>query len=96
MKYVDSKKLLDWFKKLNLIDVIFSETTHPEIIKKSKEIFSWMGLPPSQIGKKELDKIWNFQINKLESVQEAVFDVLKNVSQNLPKKSINYLYKKLL
>lgn len=43
MNYIDSDKLLNWFKKINFVDFIFNETTHNEMIRLSKEIFSYLG-----------------------------------------------------
>ena len=75
MKFLDNKKLLDWFKKLNIINFIFNETTHNELIRSSKMVFSYLAFE-GQITKKEIDIIWNFQKNKHESVVEAVYDVI--------------------
>ena len=93
MKFMDSKKLLDWFKKLNFIKFIFNETTHNELIRSSKMVFSFLAFE-GKIGKKEIDIIWNFHKNKHESVVEAVYDVIQDLSRNLNKKTMNYLYKK--
>ena len=93
MKYLDSKKLLEWFKKLNFISFIFNETTHNELIRSSKMVFSFLAFV-GQINKKEIDIIWKFHKNKHESVVEAVYDVIQDLSRNLNKKTMNYLYKK--
>jgi len=95
MKFVTQDSLVVWLLKLDIINFIFSQAAHKEVINQSKHIFAFL-TSKSKIGKKEIDLIWRFQRNKHESIVEAVYQVLYEISNNLSKKNINYLYSKLL
>jgi hypothetical protein len=96
MRYVNNKILLDWVVGLQFFEAIFSEATHDEVIKQSKDVFVFLASQGDrQIGRKELDKMWAFQGNKHETVQEAVFEVIQQISRHVKKKHVNHIYKKI-
>lgn len=54
MKFITSEKLVEWLTSLDIINFIFNQAAHKEIISQSKFIFSFLA-SENRLGFKELD-----------------------------------------
>lgn len=79
-EYLDLDMFLGWIKDNKLIDYVFGEYSHPEIIRKSGELLQKM-CQKGYFKKKEVDLLWSvFNSNFHEDILAATLDVIEMIA----------------
>ena len=88
-EYLDLDMFLHWIKDNKLIDYVFGEYSHPEIIRKSGELLQKM-CQKGLFKKKEVDLIWSvFNSNFHEDIIAATLDVIEMIALNCENDVLN-------
>lgn len=76
-EWLTSLTFLEWIKEAKIIDYVYGEYSHPEIIRKSGELLQKM-CQYELFSKKEIDLIWTvFEGNYHEDILRATLDVIE-------------------
>ena len=94
MRFIKAKQLIEWLMDFGFLNYVFGNDVHMEIIRRSKPIFSFLA-EQKQIEIEEIDKIWEFQINKHETIVQAVYDVIVGITETIGREMIDYIYAKI-
>lgn len=93
---VDATSIADWLKSADIIEYLFGSTFHQELAKRSGDVVSFLasfhdgGLPAPII-----DKIWDAQVNKHESITHLIYGLFAEISPGLGVKGLPYLLDKV-
>lgn len=76
-EWLTSEYFLGWIKEQKIIDYVYGEYSHPEIIRKSGELLVKM-CKYDLFTKKEVDIIWKvFESNYHEDIIRATLEVIE-------------------
>ena len=83
LTWKNKKSLLDEFSKSDVVQAIFGETAHEEVIKQSGEILMLL-INGSEFTTKHLESIWKCCTEKHENISEVCFELLSILLLYLP------------
>lgn len=86
------KTLAKWISEQNIIDYIYRDVRHPELISKSADLLSGLA-KHSMLSEDTLQLIWSTCINehKHEAVTESILNVISSIASSLPLEMINFI-----
>jgi len=89
-KDVSSEQLAEWLSDCKIIDYIYKEAKHPELISRSTELLSNLAIN-NRLNKETIEMLWETCINehKHEAVAEATLNVIASLAKILPPDMIN-------
>jgi hypothetical protein len=94
-EWLTLEHFLNWIKDQKLIDYVFGEYSHPEIIRKSGELLSKM-CQMDLFSKKEIDLIWSvFDSNYHEDIIRATLEVIEMVVRDCDEEIISEIRKRV-
>jgi len=80
-KWLCSDELLTWIDEKNIVDELFGEKMHHELLKRSNEIFKFLctkkGLTTNHI-----DALWSSCLGKQEEVMAASFVIISDIADS--------------
>jgi len=81
---VSVKQVAKWLSESSVIEYIYQETKHPELISRSADLIIYLG-EHGKLENKTLDMIWATCINehKHEAVTEATLNVIATIAKSL-------------
>jgi hypothetical protein len=68
--------LVSWCDKVQIFDVFFNKSLHPEIVNKSPWLLAFLH-KQEKFGEVELEKMWHIATKKHDAFRRSVIDVLK-------------------
>ena len=77
-KWLTSEILIHWIQQNKIINELFGEKMHHELLKRSNEIFKFLVIHDT-MEKEYLDALWNSCLGKQEQVMEASFGILSEI-----------------
>lgn len=91
-KELSVKTLAKWISEQNIIDYIYKDVRHPELISKSADLLSGLA-KNSMLSEETLLLIWETCTNehKHEAVTESILSVISNIASSLPIEMINLI-----
>src|SRR5690349_15371648 len=90
LKFISSNKYADLLIKENIIDILFGETMHPELLKRCGSILVFLA-NKNQINKEIIEKIWMSSIVSLFYVI-----VFNNIYQGKHESIIHLIWKVII
>ena len=94
--YLDLAIFSAWISSKKVIDYIFKENPHSELIKRSHDILYIMVHDEKNISEEHLELIWSCcQSEKHEDIVRATFDLLTLLVRNLPPSRVAWLFKRI-
>lgn len=84
-KYFNNELLSEWLDQEKVLEFIFIESPHAELIKRSLELCYVRSKDvKKQITPFLIDNIWKCCVEKHEAIARASFTVLQDLAQHLP------------
>ncbi len=83
-KFVSAESLKQWLLDQKVLEIIFGESTHVEIVKRSSSVIIFLakeGALPNEV----VDIVWRFQIGKHEDMVRVVHSTIQEI---LPEVSV--------
>jgi hypothetical protein len=77
-KYINSESLRDWILKQKVLEIVFGENTHVEIVKRSASVMAFLAKDhalPNEI----VDLVWKCQIGKHEDMVRVVYSTIQEI-----------------
>jgi len=94
IKYIDSDYVIQWIKEKKLIEYIFGDTGHPELIKRCRPILRFLAFR-DEITEAHLDLMWAASIGKHESIMHEVWEIIGSMVDCLNVKLLDYIFEKI-
>ena len=83
--------LVDWLQREQVVELIFGEGLHDQVVRRCHEVLRFLALRGAFDGRL-LDLIWRASLDKHESVKQAIFCVLIELSSVLTLPLLDDLY----
>lgn len=94
-EWLTSQVFLEWIRDQKIIDYVYGEYSHPEIIRKSGEILCKMW-KYQLLSIKEIDLIWKvFDSNFHEDIMRATLDVVEEIWKVCDEPTLDYIRKRI-
>lgn len=92
IKEVPSRTLAEWLSKSQVIEYIYQEAKHPELISRSADLIIILA-ENNKLKEETLEMLWENCINehKHEAVTEATLNVIASIAKSLDSKMIDLL-----
>ena len=74
--------LAKWIISNKILEVIFNENVHSELVKKSKNILIFLARK-DMVTAEIIELVWKSQIDKHEDIVRAVYDTIRDVLEHL-------------
>jgi hypothetical protein len=81
-KFVSAESLKQWILDQKVLDIIFGENTHVEIVKRSSSLIMFLakeGALPNEV----VDLVWRCQIGKHEDMVRVVYSTIQEILPEL-------------
>ncbi|KAF2075266.1 hypothetical protein CYY_003442 [Polysphondylium violaceum] len=92
--YFPPNKISEWIKENQVIETLYGETMHIQLIQKCTDILKFLA-EHSAFERKYLDLIWNAAEGKHETIENVIYDTIGNIASSLPVEDIDYLFDKV-
>ena len=73
------ERMLDWVKRNAVLQLIFNDNAHAEMIKRGTAILLFVAKYDTNLDWGILDLIWNCQLNKYEDIIRAIYSTLESI-----------------
>lgn len=94
LRSFNSKSLIEWIKNQRILEQLYGENVHTELIKRSSDIPKFLAVV-RELDRKYLDLIWNASLGKHESITHIIFSTLSDLGFKLPLSDIEYVFEKI-
>ena len=74
--------LLDWFSENHILSIIFGETSHTELIRRSSPLLRFL-FTQKRISHQDLEMIANLAFSKHDAFRTFVFKALADVAESM-------------
>jgi ubiquitin carboxyl-terminal hydrolase 34 len=91
---IDAPKLAQWLRKNNILEQLYGENMHPELVRRCVDIPRFLS-SEGELEDKQLDLIWEASEGKHESICHLIYASIGELAGGLPLAQIDYLYKKI-
>lgn len=91
---IGQQNMLQWVQRNKLIDYLFGDNSHPELMKRSKEIIYFLAVE-GKLTAKDVDMIWESQVGKHETIRHMIWGLLGELANVLDLEIIDFLFDKL-
>ena len=88
---LDKQKVLELFEEEELIDIIFGESTHAEIVRRSQDIVLFYVFQEN-LTKSHIDLIWKCCFEKHEDISRSSVSILANIARFMHFSLLEYLW----
>lgn len=93
-KWLTSATLIGWIESTRLIELLFSETSHLELIRRASEVLAFIA-SCNRLTERHLDLIWSAAQVTHESQIEQTYTLLLELLPRLSVSQCDYLFSKL-
>ena len=94
-EWLTSQVFLEWIRDQKIIDYVYGEYSHPEIIRKSGDIL-WKMWKYQLLSIKEIDLIWKiFESNFHEDIMRATLSVVEEISKVWDEQTLDNIRKRI-
>ena len=90
-RWLNSERLTEWMEKVNIFELVFGESLHSEVIKKSYTLINFL-YKNGKIKEKEIDIIWDCATKKHEAYKSAILKALTNLTMKVSLEHVNYIF----
>lgn len=88
------KTMTEWFRTNNFIELLYDSKRHPELIKRSSEIATFLAQNDG-LTTQDIDIMWDKNMNKHESEVLIIYSNFMSLSQHLSYDLVDHLYQKI-
>ncbi|KAN0015309.1 hypothetical protein ACTFIU_008036 [Dictyostelium citrinum] len=92
--YVAPHKIVEWLKENQVVELLYGETSHIQLLQKCTDILKFLAEQKS-FDRKYLDLIWSASEGKHETIENAIYDSIGAIAPLLPPEDIDYLFDKV-
>lgn len=93
-QYLDAARLRDWIIKEGVVDSLFGEGAHPEIVKRAAPVLRFLSQHGS-MSQEIVDQVWRCQQGKHEETVRVVYGLINEVVEDLPAPLLDALFAKI-
>lgn len=90
----ESEKYLKWLFDHHILEYLFGETSHPEIMKRSKEIIKFIA-SEGKLTRDHINMIWDSQVGKHETVRQIIWGVIGELAPEMTLEIVDLLFDKI-
>lgn len=91
----ESEFLITWIESHELLDLIFGSSTHPELVKRSKDLVKFLYIN-NRFDKNNIGKLWDCAILKHETDRVALIQLFSELSESFKLTDLQFLFSKIL
>lgn len=92
--WVTHDYLVNWILKNNILELIFIDSVHPELIRRSFNIVSMLA-KEDKIDKVYLEIIWNNATTSHEEIVRATLELIQRLAADLNMKCLQFMFQKV-
>ncbi|KAK5577390.1 hypothetical protein RB653_002331 [Dictyostelium firmibasis] len=92
--YVPPQKIVEWLKENQVVELLYGETSHIQLLQKCTDILKFLAEQKS-FDRKYLDLVWSASEGKHETIENAIYDTIGTIAPLLPPEDIDYLFEKV-
>ncbi len=85
---------IDWIIKNKVIELLIGDSLHIELIKRCHDIIKFM-CKYQKFPLEMLEILWDAIKDKHETIVQAIYDLLVEISENLSKEGLDIIYRKI-
>ena len=93
-RWPDKEKLIAWMDDNRIFDMMFGESLHPEVIKKSKDILEFLYFN-GRIGEEQINVMWQCAMEKHEVYRVAILKALISLASIVKSKELRFIFEKV-
>lgn len=94
-KWLTFERYAKWIVDEKIVEFIFQENPHVELIKRSLEILYILTMQEQFFSPQIIDSLWICCTQKHEDISRATFDLIQELAQYLPLERLAQLYQKI-
>ncbi|CDW85633.1 ubiquitin carboxyl-terminal hydrolase family protein [Stylonychia lemnae] len=93
-RWLTPEKLIEWMDEQKIFDLVFGDSLHSEVIKKSYSLLQFL-YQNNRIRQKELDKMWDCATKKHEAYKVAIMKAFAFLATKASLQDLQYIFNKL-
>jgi len=86
--------IVAWLQREQLVELIFGEGLHDQVVRRCQEVLRFLALC-NAFDQRLLDIVWRASLDKHESVKQAIYSVVIELSACLPLDLLDVLYSRI-
>ena len=86
--------LVSWIRNNDIMDQLYGDNLHPELVKRSIEIPIFLAKENS-LTENDIEFIWNAGAHKHEAITHVIYNVIESLSPYLNSSQLNFIFEKL-
>jgi len=93
-KFVNADSLKNWILEQKVLEIIFGENTHVEIVKRSSSVIMFLakeGSLPNDV----VELVWRCQIGKHEDMVRVVYSTIQEILPEITVHQADLFYQKI-
>ena len=94
-KFINTESLKQWLLDQRVLEIIFGENTHVEIVKRSASVIIFLakeGALPNEV----VDLVWRCQIGKHEDMVRVVYSTIQEILPEISVQQTDLFYQKIM
>lgn len=94
--YLNNESMLEWLMQSKVLEIIFGQGAHIEIVKRAQPILSFIAKQSKgMLDEATIELIWKCQDGKHEEMIRTVYNLIEQVLPSLNIKIVNFLFLKI-
>ena len=93
-KYINADSLKEWILNQKLLEIVFGENTHVEIVKRSSCILKFLAKQGS-LPAESVDLLWKCQLGKHEDMVRVVYSTIQEIVPCLDVALVDLFYQRI-
>ena len=91
MGHSSPELLVEWIEREGVVELIFGEALHEELVRRCVEVLGFLA-QRGHMDSRLLGLVWRASLDKHETVKQAVYGALADLSAHLPLPLLDELY----
>ena len=83
--------LVQWVRKMQVVELIFGEGLHDQVVRRCVDVLVFLAMRGA-LDERVLDMVWRASLDKHESVKQAIYTVLIDLTGHLQPHLLDALY----
>ena len=92
--WLSSARLIEWLQAHNLLDIIFGEKSHPELVKRSGALLKLL-YRKDMFTRTDLDAVWAAAFGKHETERNVIMTLFAEIVPTLKTQDIQHFFTKI-
>lgn len=93
-KWLSAETLTHWLIEQRVLDIVFGENTHLEIVKRTGSILIFLARQ-NALPAETVDLIWKCQLGKHEEMVRAVYTIIKDLVSEIELSYVDQFFAKI-